>query len=96
MDGTPLWQETFDFTAPVCLVLGGEGKGLTRLVRETCDLLVGIPQRGKVGSLNVSVAAGIILYEVVRRRARALPLIVTEIYWDVEYVRYVGDPQLLP
>ncbi|HHU81399.1 MAG TPA: 23S rRNA (guanosine(2251)-2'-O)-methyltransferase RlmB [Firmicutes bacterium] len=73
MDGTPLWQETFDFTAPVCLVLGGEGKGLTRLVRETCDLLVGIPQRGKVGSLNVSVAAGIILYEVVRRRAQALP-----------------------
>ncbi len=52
---------------PVALVLGGEGKGLSRLVRERCDVLVRLPMRGRLSSLNVSVAGGILLYEVVRQ-----------------------------
>ncbi len=54
---------------PIVLVLGGEEKGLRRTIREACDLLVRIPIRGKVASLNVSVAAGIALYEVLRIRS---------------------------
>jgi 23S rRNA (guanosine2251-2'-O)-methyltransferase len=49
-------------------VLGGEGKGLSRLAREKCDLILQIPMQGQVNSLNVSVAAGILVYEVLRRR----------------------------
>ena len=65
----PLWEA--DFTVPTALVLGGEEGGLHRLVRERCDFLVGIPVRGRVSSHNVSVAAGIALYEVLRQRERA-------------------------
>jgi 23S rRNA (guanosine2251-2'-O)-methyltransferase len=54
---------------PLAVVVGGEGRGLGRLVRERCDLVVSLPMRGRTASLNVSVAAGIILYEVVRRIA---------------------------
>jgi 23S rRNA (guanosine2251-2'-O)-methyltransferase len=57
-----------DWTLPSAIVLGAEGTGLRRLVRERCDRLVRIPMLGHVDSLNVSVAAGVVLYEVVRQR----------------------------
>ena len=57
-----------DWTLPSALVLGAEGSGLRRLVRETCDRVVCIPMLGSVDSLNVSVAAGVVLYEAVRQR----------------------------
>jgi 23S rRNA (guanosine2251-2'-O)-methyltransferase len=61
----------WDFTQPSAIVLGGEGAGLHRLVRERCDVLVRIPLRGQIESLNVSVAAGIVLYEALRQRSAA-------------------------
>ncbi|HEX3396199.1 MAG TPA: 23S rRNA (guanosine(2251)-2'-O)-methyltransferase RlmB [Steroidobacteraceae bacterium] len=60
---------TVDFKRPIALVLGAEGTGMRRLTRETCDFLVRIPMLGHVQSLNVSVAAGIGLFEVLRQRA---------------------------
>lgn len=57
-----------DLTGPIAVVVGAEGEGLSRLVKERCDLLVRLPVLGKVESLNASVAAGIIMYEVVRQR----------------------------
>jgi len=64
---------SFDYTLPVALVLGGEEKGIRRLVKEHCDLLVGIPLAPGVDSLNVSVAAGIAIFEVVRQRGNRSP-----------------------
>jgi 23S rRNA (guanosine2251-2'-O)-methyltransferase len=58
----------WDWHQPSAIVLGGEGKGLHRLVEETCDVLVKIPILGKIESLNVSVAAGVVLYEALRQR----------------------------
>lgn len=60
--------EAADLRRPTVLVLGGEGSGLRQLTRQTCDLLVRLPQRGSVESLNVSVAAGMLLYEALRQR----------------------------
>lgn len=67
--GTDTVYWSADFTRPAALVLGGEDRGVRRLVREKCDYLVSLPQRGKIQSLNVSVAAGVLLYEVMRQRA---------------------------
>lgn len=61
------WCEQ-DFSGPAALVVGSEGRGVGRLVRERCDFLVSLPMRGKITSLNASVAAGIILYEIARQR----------------------------
>jgi 23S rRNA (guanosine2251-2'-O)-methyltransferase len=66
MDGESLWK--VDTSGDAVLCLGSEGAGLRRLTRETCDRLVSIPMRPGAGSLNVAVAAGVLVYEWVRRR----------------------------
>lgn len=59
-----------DLTGPIGVVVGSEGQGLSRLTREACDRLIQLPMRGQIGSLNASVAGSIVLYEVMRQRAR--------------------------
>mgnify|MGYP003647328955 CR=1 FL=1 len=59
----------FDYRGPVALVMGAEGSGLRRLTREACDHLIKLPMRGRVESLNVSVASGVCLYEIQRARS---------------------------
>lgn len=66
MDGTN-WCQT-DFSGGVVLVVGSEGRGMTRLVKEQCDHIVSLPMRGNINSLNASVACGIVVYEVARQR----------------------------
>ncbi|MCX7781291.1 MAG: 23S rRNA (guanosine(2251)-2'-O)-methyltransferase RlmB, partial [Negativicutes bacterium] len=57
-----------DLTGPIAIVVGSEGQGMGRLVKENCDFLVKIPMRGKITSLNASVACSLLLYEVLRQR----------------------------
>lgn len=64
--GKSLWQT--DFSGPLCIVIGSEGGGMSRLIAQNCDFQVGIPQKGKVSSLNASVAAAVVIYEVLRQR----------------------------
>ncbi|MEW6455781.1 MAG: 23S rRNA (guanosine(2251)-2'-O)-methyltransferase RlmB [Acidobacteriota bacterium] len=66
-EGEDYWFK-FDYTNPVAIVFGSEGKGITRIVKEKCDKILSIPMAGRVNSLNVSVAAGIFLYEIFRQR----------------------------
>ena len=67
MDGTQVYYEA-DFTGALVLVIGGEGRGLSRLTRENCDFLVRLPMAGHINSLNASVAGAILLYEALRQR----------------------------
>ena len=57
------------FTGPIAIVIGSEGFGMGRLIKDKCDFLVKLPMYGKITSLNASVAAGIFMYEAVRQRA---------------------------
>lgn len=66
MDGKP-WCQT-DFSGAVGLVIGSEGRGVSRLVKEKSDFVVSLPMRGKINSLNASVAGGILMYEVAKQR----------------------------
>lgn len=67
MDGSP-WCEA-DFTGPTALVIGSEGFGMGRLVKEKCDFIISLPMKGNITSLNASVACGVMAYEVARQRA---------------------------
>ena len=68
MDGK-LWCDT-DFSGGVALVIGSEGKGVSRLIREKSDFIVSLPMKGKINSLNASVAAGVLMYEVAKQRIK--------------------------
>ena len=66
MNGTPMYD--LDLKGPIGLVIGSEGEGVSRLVRENCDFIASIPMKGVIDSLNASVAAGVMAYEIVRQR----------------------------
>ncbi len=66
MDGKR-WDEQ-DYSGSVALIVGSEGKGISRLVKEKCDFIVSLPMKGKINSLNASVAAGILMYEIAKKR----------------------------
>ena len=66
MEGEKMYR--LNLTGPIGLVIGGEGKGVGRRVKETCDMAAAIPMKGEIESLNASVAAGVLAYEIVRQR----------------------------
>lgn len=66
MDGTPYYQ--MDLKGPMGLVIGNEGEGVSRLIKETCDFVASIPMKGDIDSLNASVAAGVLAFEIARQR----------------------------
>lgn len=66
MDGTQMYD--LNLTGPIGLVIGSEGEGVSRLVKESCDMIAAIPMKGDIDSLNASVAAGVLSYEIVRQR----------------------------
>ena len=68
MDGGVFYEQ--DLTGPLALVIGSEGFGVSRLVKQNCDFVVKMPMIGKVSSLNASVAGGILLYEIFRQRMK--------------------------
>jgi 23S rRNA (guanosine2251-2'-O)-methyltransferase len=65
---TPQTIHDIDVDTNLCVVIGSEGKGISRLVKENCDYVVKIPMSGHVNSLNASVSAGLIIYEIFHRR----------------------------
>lgn len=69
MDGQSMYD--LNLTGPIGLVIGNEGKGVSRLVREKCDYIASIPMKGDIDSLNASVAAGVMAYEIVRQRIQS-------------------------
>ena len=70
MDGELMYD--LNLTGPLGLVLGSEGQGVSRLVKENCDFIAGIPMKGEVTSLNASVAGGVLAYEIVRQRTQQM------------------------
>ena len=69
MEGKSFYDEV-KYNTGVAIVIGSEGFGISRLVKENCDFLVKIPMKGKINSLNASVSAGIVVYEVLKQRRR--------------------------
>ena len=67
IDGTQSYND-INYNFPVCLIIGSEGFGMSRIVKESCDYIVKIPMKGKVNSLNASVAAGILIYKIFEKR----------------------------
>ncbi len=63
-------SSNIDFDIPVAIVIGNEGKGMGRLVRDKCDGIISLPMRGKINSLNASVAAGVVMYDILRNRSK--------------------------
>ena len=68
MDGTLMYD--MDLTGPIGLVIGNEGDGVSPLVKKNCDMVASIPMKGDIDSLNASVAAGVLSYEIVRQRMK--------------------------
>ena len=68
MDGEVMYRQ--NLTGPIGLVIGNEGEGVSRLVKETCDFTASIPMKGQIDSLNASVAMGVLAYEIVRQRMK--------------------------
>jgi 23S rRNA (guanosine2251-2'-O)-methyltransferase len=70
MDGDSMYYET-NLTGSTAIVIGGEGEGVSRLVRESSDVILSIPMKGEVSSLNASVAGAVVMYEVLRQRTNS-------------------------